>query len=318
MTPPTCLVRLERIQVDNIRQGEFAGVMCIGREIRRRVLLAFELAESETLEEKKKALMTFVIVGGGPTGVELAGTIAEISRFSLQKDFHNINPSSAQIILIEAGSRVLSLFSDTLSAKAKRDLEKLGVQVLVNSRVEAVTSTGVKIKDGWMASQTVIWAAGVKPSSLNPQLREPLDPQGRVKVDQYLRLPQHPDVFALGDMACVLDQHQKPLPGLAPVALQQGLYVAGQIKALAKGKKISAFKYFDKGQMATIGKSKAVVQFKGLEFSGWIAWMMWLFVHIYYLAGFKNKLFVFTQWAWSYLTLKKGARLILGKDWKQS
>lgn len=286
-------------------------------EIRRRILSAFELAEVETDKEKQRALLTFVIVGGGPTGVELAGAISEISRRTLQKDFRAIDPTSTRVILIEAGPRVLASFSPKLSAKAARDLESLGVQIWTQSRVTEVTAQGVSLGEERIRAGTVLWAAGVAPSSLNSQLGE-LDKSGRVIVNSQLQLPHQPSVFVIGDMACAKDEQNNPLPGLAPVAMQQGRYVARLILRQLRNKSAKPFHYFDKGQMATIGKSKAVLTFGRIELSGFIAWLAWLFVHIYYLIGFKNKFFVFLEWTWSYLTFKKGARLIVHKEWRSS
>ncbi len=285
-------------------------------EIRRRVLLAYERAENETDKEKQKTLLTFVIVGGGPTGVELAGAIAEISRNTLEKDFRHIDPTSTRVLLIEAGSRVLAAFDPDLSKKAARDLEAMGVQIWTQTRVTNITQDGVALGTEFIKAETVLWAAGVQASSLGKRLQTPTDNMGRVQVDAKLNPPGFNNIFILGDMAHVQGADGKPLPGLAPVAMQQGRHVARQIKNALHGYALQDFKYFDKGQMATIGRRKAVLQFKKLKMTGFLAWMAWLFIHIYYLANFKNKIFVFIQWSWSYLTFRRGARLILHKEWK--
>jgi NADH:ubiquinone reductase (H+-translocating) len=282
-------------------------------EIRRRILLAFELAETEKNASLQSAYLTFVIVGGGPTGVELAGAISEIGRHTLQKDFRHIDPRRTRVILIEAGPRVLSSFSENLSKKATADLTALGVQVWTNTRVTEVTSEGVAFEKDFVRAKTVLWAAGVEPSSLAKKLNSPLDKFGRVIVDKRLNIPGHDNVFVIGDM-CALDQ----LPGLAPVAMQEGAFVARQILLSLRGFGKEEFHYVDKGQMATIGKSKALVQIGKIQFTGFFAWLVWLFIHIYYLIGFKNKFFVFLEWAWSYVTFRKGARLIIHKEWRSS
>lgn len=284
-------------------------------EIRRRVLTAFELAEQETDIKKQKALLTFVVIGGGPTGVEIAGALGEISRFSLIKDFRKIDPRLARIILIEAGPRILNSFKPESSAHAVRDLEKLGVSVWTSTRVTAVTNDGIAMNQELLQASTVIWAAGVKPSELNKYL-QPQDHQGRVLVNKDLSLPDHPEVFVAGDLAH-FEFKNKVLPGQAPAAMQQGLHVAENIRHLMKGEKTSEFKYNDKGQMATIGRSRAVVNIGQIQFYGFSAWIVWLVVHIYYLIGFRNRLIVLLQWIWSYFGYKKGARLIVNKEWKQ-
>ncbi|HEY8280430.1 MAG TPA: NAD(P)/FAD-dependent oxidoreductase [Bdellovibrionota bacterium] len=284
-------------------------------EIRRRVLTAFELAERESDPEKQKAYLTFAIIGGGPTGVEVAGALGEISRFTLEKDFRHIDPRRTRVVLIEAGKRVLSGFSPVCSAHALRDLEKLGVSVWTNTRVTSVTAEGVAMNGEFLSSKTVIWAAGVQPSPLNKSLAVELDRSGRVKVNEDLSLPGHPEVFVVGDQALV-HQEGKPLPGLAPVAMQEGRHAAANILRLSRGQPTQPFRYADKGTMATIGRSRAVVELGRLKFYGLTAWLTWLFVHIYYLIGFKNRVFVLLQWTWSYLTFRRGARLIVQKSWK--
>lgn len=285
-------------------------------EIRRRLLLAFEMAEREKDAEKQKALLTFVVVGGGPTGVELAGAIAEISRHTLAQDFRNIDPSRTRVILIEAGERLLAAFSEDLSKKAARDLEALGVQIWTRSRVTKITADDVSLGSEVVRTKTVLWAAGVGANALNAKLGVPLDSSGRVIVESDLSIPGHPEVFVLGDQAHFRAEDGQPLPGLAPVAMQQGRHVARVIQDTIAGRERTKFRYLDKGQMATIGRRRAVLQAGKFKLSGFFAWSAWLFVHIYYLIGFKNRFFVFYQWAWSYLTLQKGARLIVDKEWR--
>lgn len=279
-------------------------------EIRRRVLTAYERAETATDQEERRALMTFVIVGGGPTGVELAGAIAEISRYTLSQDFRHIDPSRTRVLLIEAGPRVLGAFAPELSRRAARDLEELGVQVWTSTRVSDVSPDGVKFGSEVVRARTVIWAAGVRPSPLGQALGAELDESGRVRVSPELHLPGDPSVFVIGDLAHVEGADGRPLPGLAPVAMQEGKYVARAIKFAIQGKSLRPFRYMDKGMMATIGRSRAVVQLGRLRMTGFLAWCTWLFVHIFYLIGFQNKIFVFLRWAKGYLTLKRGARLI--------
>ena len=285
-------------------------------EIRCRVLTAFELAEREADLDKQKAYLTFVVIGGGPTGVELAGALGEISRYTLNKDFRSIDPRRTRIILIEAGKRILASFSEECSAHALRDLEKLGVSVWANTRVTNVSAEGVTMGNEFLRATTVIWGAGVQPSPLNTQMSAPLDRSGRVKVNPDLSLPGHPEIFVAGDQV-FFENKGAALPGQAPVAMQQGRHAARNILALASGKPTKPFQYLDKGQMATIGRSRAVVEFHGLRFFGFFAWLTWLVVHVYYLIGFKNRLIVLIQWIWSYMSYRRGARLIVQKAWKQ-
>lgn len=283
-------------------------------EIRKKVLLAYEEAERTTDEKLREALLTFVVVGGGPTGVELAGSLSEIAHHSLVRDFHHINTGSAKVILIEAGPKILSTMPDDLIEIAQQELRDLSVEVRTNSRVSNVTADGIMIGEEFIPSRTILWAAGVAAVPLNKKLDVPLDRQGRVIVGRDCALKDFPFIFVIGDQAHHAYGHEaQPLPGLAPVAMQQGRYVARVIKAEAlQGKRDrDLFRYTDKGQMATIGRSKAVAMYKGIHISGIIAWMSWLFVHIYYLIGFKNRLSVIFQWAWTYLTFKRGARLII-------
>lgn len=279
-------------------------------EIRRRVLTAFERAERESEPLSRKAHLTFVIVGGGPTGVELAGAVGEMSRFCLARDFRVIDPKLTRVILIEAGSRILSMFDDSMSARAMRDLEMLGVQVWTDSLVTDIDEEGVSVGDERISAQTVLWAAGIRASPLADALGMKQDRVGRVRVFPDLSLPEYPNVFVAGDLAH-FDAGGAPLPGVAPVALQEGKHVAQVIVAQITGRDRPAFVYRDKGQMATIGRSKAIVQSGRLRLTGFTAWLAWLVIHIYYLSGFKNRLFVLLQWAWSYVTFGRGARLIV-------
>ncbi|MBY0371039.1 FAD-dependent oxidoreductase [bacterium] len=285
-------------------------------EIRRRVLTAFEKAECEQDPEKQKQLLTFVVVGAGPTGVELAGALGEISRFTLSRDFKRIDPARTRVILIEAGPRILASFSEKLARHAARDLEQLGVQIWTSSRVTEVSAEGVRLGGEQVRAATVLWAAGVQPSSLGKTLGLPLDKVGRVPVETDLSLAGYPRVFVIGDQAACAGKDGAMLPGLAPVAIQQGRWAASNLLADLAGKPRQPFRYLDKGQMATIGRKKAVAQTGKIQFTGFTAWMAWLFVHIYYLIGFKNRLFVLAEWAWAYLFFSRGARLIVQKEWR--
>lgn len=285
-------------------------------EIRRRVFLAFEKAERESDPLIQQTYMTFVIVGGGPTGVELAGSLGEITRYSIMRDFDHIDPYKTKIILIEAGPTILSTMTPELQRESIKQLEELGVEVRVNAKVSEINEQGIMAGGIFISSGTVLWAAGVAASPLNKTLGAELDRQGRVVVNRDLSIPGFPDVFVIGDQAHYeWGEEKKPLPGLAPVAMQQGRFISRLIKAKISGSTTPpVFKYVDKGQMATVGRSRAVAMYKGLEFSGFTAWMAWLLVHIYYLIGFKNRIFVLFQWAWTYLTFRRGARLIIEKE----
>lgn len=285
-------------------------------EIRRRVFLAFEKAERENDPQKQKMYTTFVVVGGGPTGVELAGSLGEITRYSILKDFNHILTYQTKIILIEAGPRILPSMTPELSREAVRELDQLGVEVRVNTKVSEINEQGIRAGNEFIESETILWAAGVAANPLNKSLGAELDRQGRVIVKHDLSIPGHPDIFVIGDQAHYKwGADEAPLPGLAPVAMQQGRFVAKLIKNSLHGPRaLERFKYVDKGQMATIGRSRAVAMYKGLHFSGFVAWLAWLLVHIYYLIGFKNRLFVLFQWAWTYLTFRRGARLIVEKE----
>ena len=282
-------------------------------EIRGRVLLAFEEAERISDIEERKKFLTFVIVGGGPTGVELAGAIGEMSRFTLARDFKSIDAKSARVFLIEAGKRILSSFSEEQAARAVRDLEHLGVHVWTSSTVTAIDADGVEVGKERLRAGTVVWAAGVKASPLGRSLGAEVDRQGRVVAEPDLSVKAHRNIFVAGDLALFTHQTGAPLPGTAPVAMQQGRYVGRTILRDRKGEPREPFHFVDKGQMATIGRSRAITEIGRIKLSGFPAWLMWLGVHIYYLAGFKNRLFVVLQWAWSYLTFSRGARLIVDR-----
>ena len=284
-------------------------------EIRRRVLSAFERAERVSDRATQKQLLTFVIIGGGPTGVELAGAIGEMSRHTLAKDFRRIDSSLARIILIEGGPRILPMFDPALSSRATRDLEQLGVQVWTSSIVSNVTAAGVDVGDEHILAATVLWAAGVEASKLGGKLGVPVDRVGRVIVKPDLSVEGHSNVFIAGDQAH-FDNAGSPLPGVAPVAMQQGRFLAANILREINGETRQEFHYVDKGSMATIGRRKAITQVGKRKFSGFFAWVVWLVVHIYYLTGFRNRLFVVISWAWSYLTYRRGARLIVEKEWR--
>src|SRR5438874_3073939 len=281
-------------------------------ELPRRILMAFEYAEKIDDEEARKAAMTFVIIGGGPTGVEMAGAIAEISRYTLAKDFRHIDPSRARVILIEGDSRLLSAFPEDLSQSAKKQLTDLGVDVRTGVRATNLTEAGVQLGDEFIPCRVKIWAAGNNASFVGKTLGEPVDRVGRIVVNDDLTIPGHPEVQVIGDLANFSHQTGEPLPGVSPVAMQQGRHAARNILAMIEGRKPQRFWYFDKGSMATIGRNKAVADFKLLHvhLSGLPAWMAWLFIHIIFLVGFRNRLAVLLQWGWAYLTFNAGARLI--------
>jgi NADH dehydrogenase len=286
-------------------------------EIRRRVLLAFELAERQVAAGETTSPLNFVIVGGGPTGVELAGTLAEISRHALAHEFRSIDPARTHILLIEGGPRVLATYSDDLSRSAEEQLKQLGVEVRTSTTVTEVEPGAVCLGDTRLPATVVLWAAGVQASRLGKALGAPVDRAGRVPVAADLSLPGHPEVFVIGDLAAAKDERGRMLPGVAPVAIQQGRFVAKLIRkevstrGLLKAR--PTFHYWDKGSLATIGRAAGVAQFGRIHISGFVAWLSWLFVHILFLIGFRNRLLVFVQWAWSYVTYERGARLITGR-----
>jgi NADH dehydrogenase len=284
--------------------------------IRSRILLAFEKAENASHPAEHDRWMTIVVVGGGPTGVELAGAFAELTRTVLQRDFKRIDPSHARVMMIEVGPRVLAQYSPKLSASAERQLKTLGVEVRTATKVKSISQGRVDLENGeTIFAENIIWAAGVSASSLTPKLGVELDRVGRVKVNPDLSVPGYPEVFAIGDMALVLGADGKPVPGVSPAAMQMAKHVAKLIeRELVPGKKPSRppFQYRDKGSMATIGRSAAVAKMGRLEFSGFPAWLAWLGVHLIFLIGFRNKLAVLLQWAYAYFTYKRGARIITG------
>lgn len=315
-------------------------------EIRRRVLTAFERAERLSDPHARRKLLTFVVIGGGPTGVEMAGAIAELSRFVLSRDFRSIDPRETKVVLVEAGPRILPTFAQSLSDRAVDQLEELGVEVQTSTKVVTIDEDGAELEDATpdandlpglgdgpartrIEAATVLWGAGVAANDLTRSLGSgvPLDRQGRIVVGQDCALPGHPEVFAIGDVAH-FDDGGKPLPGVSPVAMQQGRYVARLIREeqratfdretlrpdLASAKR-EPFQYFDKGSMATIGRSRAIAEARGIRMSGMLAWLAWLFIHVFYLIGFRSRLVVLFTWAWSYVSYKRGARLITATGW---
>ena len=280
-------------------------------EIRRRILLAFEAAERSRDETERNRQLTFVVVGGGPTGVELAGALAEISRHSLAQDFDTIDPTEARIYLLEAGPRILPMFAERLAKRATSDLHRLGVTVRTGAMVTQIDETGVTIGEGdHITAATVLWGAGVRAEPLPATLGVPLDRAGRVLVRPDLSVAEYPEIQVIGDIAALLGKDGRPLPGVAPVAQQQGRLAAANILARIAGEPTAAFRYRDRGNMATIGRNHAIAEIGPVKLTGFIAWSAWLFVHIQNLVGFRNRLIVMTQWLWSYLTYQRGARLI--------
>ncbi|CAN5841797.1 MAG: NAD(P)/FAD-dependent oxidoreductase [Gemmatimonadetes bacterium] len=281
--------------------------------IRRRFLLAFEAAEQESDPSLREALLTFVVVGAGPTGVEMAGAFAEIARHTLARDFRNIDPRNARVVLVEGGERVLSTYHPELSARAKRQLERLGVEVRLGALVTSIEPDAVFIGEDRLPTRTVVWAAGVSASPLGATLDVPLDRMGRVLVEPDLSVPGHANVFVIGDLAAFTHQGGTPLAGTAPVAMQGAATAAANILKSIRGEPREAFRYRDRGNMATIGRAAAVAQVGRIRLHGLIAWLAWLFIHIFALIGFRNRLAVMMEWAWSYLTWQRGARLITGE-----
>jgi NADH:ubiquinone reductase (H+-translocating) len=287
--------------------------------MRHKILAAFEAAEREPDPAVRRAWLTFVVVGAGPTGVELAGALAEIARDTLRRDFRNFRTEDAQILLLDGSPHVLPTYPEDLSEQAARQLIRLGVRPRTRVQVTAMDAEGLTLKtpDGEerLASRTVLWAAGVQPSAFGRVLAEragaKLDRQGRVMVAPDLSIPGHPEIFVVGDLA-VVEQNGKMVPGVAPAAMQEGRYVAGLIRAQAKGRTVPPFHYFNKGNLAVIGRASGVADFGRLHFHGWPAWLLWLFVHLMYLAQFRNRLLVFIRWGFQYLTFDRGARLITG------
>jgi NADH:ubiquinone reductase (H+-translocating) len=297
-------------------------------EIRRRVLLAFEIAERDGAAGEAVAPLNFVVVGAGPTGVELAGTLAEICHHAMTHEFRSIDPAGTHILLIEGGPRVLPTYPEDLSRSAEGQLHRLGVQVRTSTMVTRIEPGAVYAGEARMPASVVIWAAGVAASPLGKKLGATLDRAGRVLVGPDLSVANHPEVFVIGDLASLKDDHGRMLPGVAPVAIQQGQFVAKLIReeveahgngARESGAKMAAgrprFHYWDKGSLATIGRAAAVADFGRIHISGFLAWLSWLFVHIFFLIGFRNRILVIIQWAWSYVTYERGARLITGSEY---
>ena len=290
--------------------------------MRRKVLLAFETAERETDHERQRQFLTFVIVGGGPTGVELAGALAEIARQTLRSDFRRIRPESARIVLVEGGPHLLGAFPEPLRAEARRELEHLGVEVRTNSVVTNVDEHGVIWRpppgaahpvEERIDAATVLWAAGVAASPLAKSLGVPLDRAGRVPALPTLQIPGHPNIFVVGDL-CALSQDGAPLPGVAQVAMQEGTHASRNVLHAMRGEPLEPFRYKDYGIMATIGRGSAVGDIYGLKISGWFGWLFWLFLHIFWLIGFRNRVAVMSEWAWAYMTFQRRVRLITGTD----
>jgi NADH dehydrogenase len=281
-------------------------------EIRKRIFMAFEKAECcAPTEEARKAWMTFVIVGGGPTGVELAGALTEIAHHSIVGDFRTIDPRTARVLLLEGIDRILPSYPPELSEKAKKQLEELGVEVRLNALVTAIDEEGVKVGEERIASHTVLWAAGVSASPLAKSLGAPLDRAGRVKVEQDLSVPGHPEIYVIGDLASIMTDG-KPVPGVAPAAIQEARHAVLNIQRTLEGQAREPFRYRDKGSLATIGRARAVADLRHFRLSGFVAWMAWLVIHVFFLIGFRNRFLVLFDWAWSYLTYERGARLITG------
>ena len=281
-------------------------------EIRRRVLLAFELAEKQAFRGETHLPLNFVIVGGGPTGVELAGTLAEISHQVLAHEFTTIDPKMTRIILLEGGPRVLPTYAPDLSQSAEEQLRHLGVEVQTSTMVTKVEPAGVWMGANHLSAAVILWAAGVAASPLGGKLGAPLDRAGRVMVNPDLSIPGHPEVFVIGDLASIKDKHGKPVPGVAPAAMQEGRSAADNIQRDLKREPRKDFHYFNKGSLATIGRAAGIAEFGKIHISGFIAWLSWLFIHIFFLIGFRNRIMVLLQWAWSYFTYERGARLITG------
>jgi len=282
-------------------------------EIRRRVLLAFEMAERDAFLQGRKRQLNFVVVGGGPTGVEMAGAIADIARQALAKDFKAIRTGDARVVLFEGSDRVLGTFAPELSDSAKRQLEDIGVEVRLKSFVSEIEPGRVKVGEDWIDCDVVVWATGVAASSLGKKLGVETDKAGRVLVGPDLSIKTNKDIFVIGDMASIKQADGTPVPGVSPAAMQMGEQTAANILGEAKGKPRKPFEYNDKGTMATIGRSKAIAEVGKFKFRGFIAWLMWLFLHVFFLIGFKNRLAVMTDWFWAYLTRERSARLITGK-----
>jgi NADH dehydrogenase len=280
-------------------------------EIRRRVLFAYEAAEREQSPEERMKWLTFVVVGGGPTGVELAGALSEIARRTMAKDFRSYDPTSARVVLVEGGKRLLSAFPDDLAAHAQRDLEAIGVEVRLSTRVTAIDERGIALGDERIEARTVVWGAGVAGVPIVKTLGVPVDRQGRVEVAPDLTVAGKDGVFVIGDLAAFKQPDGTFVPGVAPAAIQQGTCAAKNIARLVRGEQTEAFEYFDKGSMATIGRSRAIAISGKLKMTGALAWLAWLFVHVLSLVGFRNRVVVLIEWAWAYLTFQRSARIIV-------
>jgi len=281
-------------------------------EIRRRVLLAFELAERDAYLTGNQRQLNFVVVGGGPTGVELAGAIADIARMALANDFKAIDTRKTHVILFEGSDRVLGTFAEELSVSAKKQLEQIGVDVRINSFVSEIEPGRVKVGEDWVDCDVVLWATGVAASPLGKALGVETDKAGRVHVENDLSLKDHANIFVIGDMASLKQENGDPVPGVSPAAMQMGTLTANNILAELNGKPREKFTYWDKGTMATIGRSRAIAQAAGMKFKGFVAWLMWLFLHVFFLIGFRNRFAVMYSWFWAYLTRERSARLITG------
>jgi NADH:ubiquinone reductase (H+-translocating) len=277
-------------------------------ELRRRILNSFEIAETTTDPEVRQAAMTFVIIGAGPTGVEMAGAISELAKRTIVQDFRHIQTQRARIVLLDAAPKVLPMFADTLCASALKQLQQLDIEVKVRTKVLGVTPEGVQLESEFIRARTIVWAAGNTASPLAEQLGE-TDRQGRIVVNEDLSVPGHPEIFAIGDVANFSHQGGKPLPGIAPFAMQSGEQAARNVLARALGNPAKRFKYWDKGSMATIGRNKAIADLKVVKLSGFLAWLSWLLIHLLFIVELRNRILIFFQWAWSYITYTHGARL---------
>lgn len=284
--------------------------------IRRTILLAFERADRLGDAENRRRELTFVVIGGGPTGVELAGAFAELGKRVLSADYPEIDPSEPQVVLLEGGKRLLGGMSEKSSRVARESLERMGVQVRLQTMAKKIDAEGVHLQNEVIRSNTIIWAAGVAANPISKALGADMDKAGRVVVDENCNVPGHDEIFAIGDIACYRKPNGEQLPGVSPVALQQGRYVAKLLEARLAGEEIEPFEYFDKGSMATIGRSRAVAETAGVKLQGFVAWLAWLFVHLWFLVGFKNRVFVLMQWVFAYAFDRRGSRLITNADYR--